>query len=148
MSGYSVLICLFYLWGCVTLSCDLWCYEKYIIVQMFGVWNRVGLIDVAIVHRRWLDGHHDYEQAWWYQWVIILCIICRHRVVDINMQGIEITFECVLAFYFQDFAITRTLCLQSGNTYHTIDKIRYLSVVLIICPYSAYVISDILYTAI
>ncbi len=53
------------------------------------------------------------------------------------------------------FAITRTLFIQSGSTSHTFYKIRCLSVVLRICksfaiilisPYSVYVVSEILCT--
>ncbi len=107
----TVFWCIFFLFMKICHS-FLWFVMQWEIHYCSKVWglNRVGLIDVAIVHRRWLDRHHDYEPVWWYQWVIILYIICGHHGVDINMQGIEITFEYVLAFYFQD-SISRVLCV-------------------------------------
>lgn len=73
------------------------------------------------------------------------------------MWGLEIDFECTLDFYlhFQDFAITRTLCiLRRGSTNYTFYTIRCWSVVVRICKsiaiflsvipfYSVYVASEI-----
>ncbi len=94
--------------------------------------------------------------------VIILYIKCGHQGATINTRGIETAFErlvdrVIVSLLLSRFAIARTLfILWSGSTYHTFYKIRCLSVVLKICksfaiilisPYSVYVVSEILCTA-
>ncbi len=91
--------------------------------------------------------------------VIILYIKHGHRGAFINTWGIETGFERSvdrIIVSFSRYAIARTLfILWSGSTYHTFHKIRRLSVVLRICkpfviilisPYSVYVVSEILCT--
>ncbi len=100
-------------------------------------------------HKYEMGGKHIFQcfLSQLFSWVIILYINCGHQGAVINMRGDS------------KFAITHTLCtLQSGNTYHTFYKIRYLSGVLRICkssiilsvisPYSVYVVSEILCTVI
>ncbi len=90
------------------------------------------------------------------RWVIILYINCGHQWAATSMQGTETAFECTLSFHFHyRHSWSHGLC----TTCHTFYKIRYLSVVLSICksfaivllvisPYSVYVVSNIMCCAV
>ncbi len=123
----------------------------------------VRLISVAHSKKETQGGKYifQYFLSQLYRRVIILYIKCGHQGATINTWGIETAFErsvdrVIVSLLLSRFAITRTLfILWSGSTYHTFYKIRCLSVVLRICksfaiilisPYSVYVVSEMLCT--
>ncbi len=123
----------------------------------------VRLISVAHSKKETQGGKYifQYFLSQLYRRVIILYIKCGHQGATINTRGIETAFErsvdrVIVSLSLSRFAIARTLfILWSGSTYHTFYKISCLSVVLRICksfaiilisPYSVYVVSEMLCT--
>ncbi len=99
-------------------------------------------------------GLYRYKQL--YHRVTILYIKRWHQGAVINMQGIETAFERSRnSFTFKRRDSQTLFILWSSSFYHTFHKIRRLSVVLRICklfaiilifPYSVYVVSEIFCT--
>ncbi len=92
--------------------------------------------------------------------VIILYINCGHQEAAINMRGIETAFKSTMTFYFH-FRNSRShkLCLYYGaavlTTHFTRSdacqwcpwSVNHLPSSSVISPYSVYVVSEILCTA-
>ncbi len=113
---------------------------------------------ISLAHRKETQGKYilQYFLAQLYRWVIILFIKCGHQGATINMLGIE-TARSLFTFTFTFEICDRmnSVYTMEGSTCHTFYKIRCLSVVLRICksfaiilisPYSVYVVSEILCT--
>ncbi len=93
-----------------------------------------------------------------YRWVIILYIKCGHQGAAINMRGTESAFKCTIAFYFHfRFRDSRSHELWRAvlTTHFTrLDACQWCSGSVnhspsssVISPYSVYVVSEILCTA-
>ncbi len=97
-----------------------------------------------------------------YRRVIILYIKCGHQGAAINMRGTETAVKCTIAFYFHfrfRDSRSRVLCLYYGAAVLTThftrsDACQWCSGSVnnspsssVISPYSVYVVSEILCTA-
>ncbi len=119
---------------------------------------------ISLAHRKETQGKYifQYFLAQSYRWVIILYIKCRHQGAAINMRGTETAFKCTIDFYFYfRFRDSRLheLCLYNGAAVLTThftrsDSCQWCSGSVnhspsssVISPYSVYVVSEILCTA-
>ncbi len=122
----------------------------------------IGCFTVPLISKKETQGRKyifKYFLSPLCRWVIILYIKRGHQGAAINTRGIETAFERsvdhIIVFTFKRRDAQALFILRSNSTYHRFHKIRRLSVVLRICksfaiilisPYSVYVVSEILCT--
>ncbi len=93
-----------------------------------------------------------------YRRVILLYIKCGHQGAAINMRGTETAFKCTIAFHFRDSrsqelflyygaAVLTTHFTRSDACQWCSGSVNHSPSSSVISPYSVYVVSDILCTA-
>ncbi len=118
---------------------------------------------ISVSHRKETRGgkyKFQYFLLQLYRWVIILYIKCGHQGVAINMRGSETAFKCMINFLvsLSKFTIAIALFIYGAavlTTHFTRSEafqwcsgsVNHSPSSSVISPYSVYVVSEIICTA-